>query len=258
MPIQKIIVFSCLAIIAFVNLSNRTGASAVLGHTGSPGDNNISCVNCHGAVAKDQINMISTNMTGGAYTPGDTFEVSVTAEDPGKSVFGFEITCEKPGTKEKIGTWIKNSETRLKRNGGNIGHNGKNTNKQGKKTWTIKWVAPPSGKGDLTFYAVTMCTNGDGTPTNDNHYSSTYSVVEGKVSAVKKMSMPEVTVFPNPVNNFVRVNRPNAVLKIYNFSGELLQSSNSNQMDIRQLPAGVFLLEVKISDQSIYQKIQKL
>lgn len=244
-------------IVAAILLGNRTGPSAVLGHTGSPGDNQASCVNCHGSIAKNQTNMISTNMTGGQYIPGDTFDISITAEDAGKSVFGFEITCENPNTKQKVGTWLKNNETRLKRNGGNIGHNGQGASTSDKKTWTVQWVAPSQGVGPLTFYAVTMCTNGDGVPTNDNHYSSTYSVVEGNAD-IAQLSQGTVSVFPNPTENEVYVNVQRARLKLFNLEGKLLINGKSNHLFLNQISPGIYLLQVDVDGQKFYQKIQKL
>lgn len=76
-------------------------------------------------------------------------------------------------------------------------------------------------------------------------YTDRKVVINSSVKNTK--SSIEMSITPNIVQNIIRINTPHTVTKvmIYNAQGTLLQvSENSSKLDVRNLSAGMYLLEV--------------
>jgi hypothetical protein len=71
----------------------------------------------------------------------------------------------------------------------------------------------------------------------------------------------KIKIYPNPVNDLLNLeilpNKPNVgKLKIYDFTGKLvlnIKIENQNEIDVTDLPVGVYLLSI-IVDKSIISK----
>jgi len=78
-----------------------------------------------------------------------------------------------------------------------------------------------------------------------------------KIDEIKK----EVSfaIYPNPVNSILRVTgeKP-AMVKVFNLLGvELLNFQNENQIDVSELPSGVYLLGAKVDKSWLFDKFVK-
>src|SRR4030095_3506237 len=101
---KRIIQLIALSIICFVIFeqvnedraySNIAGAVAKV--TGSPFDvsgQTCSQANCHSGGATPLTDIITSNVPAAGYVPGTTYTVTVTASDPNKTRFGFEVTSQ--------------------------------------------------------------------------------------------------------------------------------------------------------------------
>ncbi|GAB1448844.1 hypothetical protein MASR2M44_18650 [Bacteroidota bacterium] len=146
--------------------SNLNGA---MNMTGAPGEGN--CTGCHFAAspvpseAKIKVGLVGNPEV---LEPGKTYEVVVETEYPGGQRFGFGLTSRQKnvlfqnyGEFEEIqGSGLKVSDY--------VTHTSSQTLAEGKKEWRVKWKAPESPNGPVTFYASGIIGNNDNTNEGDN------------------------------------------------------------------------------------------
>ncbi|MES2560321.1 MAG: choice-of-anchor V domain-containing protein [Bacteroidota bacterium] len=168
-----------LALLCVSYYSFTSGSGAPSGNTNAPGDGN--CTSCHGGSViisgTNWNNMsITHNIPAGGYVPGSSYTINVTHTISGINKWGFQFTAVN-GSFAKVGTLMAGtgSQTLV---GGWITHNASGTGGTGTKTWTFTWVAPASGAGIISFYAIVNAANGDNNTTGDQIYSKSVSVQE--------------------------------------------------------------------------------
>jgi hypothetical protein len=87
-----------------------------------------------------------------------------------------------------------------------------------------------------------------------------------EVMEIPTFKAPEIKVYPNPAANFVNVDLPQneltGTLSIVSASGQLVRSAQSSegeasiQLDVQDLPKGVYLLRwVQSDDQIVVKKL---
>ncbi len=187
-------VLSVLAIPAFLLLYSYTGGSPG-GKTGSPGDGDATCTQCHSGTAQPQGGLISTTVPFSGYEPGETYTITVSANMSGISKYGFELTAESDGG-VKQGAFIITDPARIKKvNGGaSVTHTSGGTVASGNNiSWSVDWTAPAAGTGQITFYTAVNATNSNGSTSGDQIYTGTRAVSE-------HVANPQITeVEPNIV-----------------------------------------------------------
>jgi hypothetical protein len=129
------------------SLMYPNGAPA--GYTGSPGDNK-ECTQCHSGTATTVTGIITSNIPAAGYTPGSTYQITVTNNLTGSGKFGFELSPQKTdGT--QLGTLVAGTGTKLVGGTKYITHLNATTSTS---SWTFDWIAPASGSGTVNFYAA--------------------------------------------------------------------------------------------------------
>jgi hypothetical protein len=131
-------------------------------YSGSPGDNGVTCNICHIAGPVQTIsNAVTTNIPSSGYVPGDTYTITLTITHPTNNTFGFQVTAEN-SSNAKVGTFVSTNNSTQAVNGATrathtiAGNSGTNNS----RTWTVNWIAPAAGTGDVTFYAAFNASNG--------------------------------------------------------------------------------------------------
>jgi hypothetical protein len=165
------------------------------GKSGSPGDSNATCTQCHSGTASSVSGWITTNIPAEGYTPGESYVITATGTHNGVVKFGFELTAE-TSAGAKIGTFTISEPTRTQlvnvnkavthTQAGNVPTG--NTN-----TWTMNWTAPASNVGQIRFYAAFNAANGNGNNTGDVIYKSNLFVEPFTPAAL-------LSVVPNSAN----------------------------------------------------------
>ncbi len=154
---------------------------------GAPDESN--CTVCHADFELNkgtggvQIQGIPDN-----YTSGQTFNITVRAEQADAVIYGFQMTAI-DSTGQKVGTYTipPQSEDRVQILQGVVGPNnllreyiehtvGGLTNGQfGFNTWVFSWTAPSTSVGRVDFYAAANAANSDGGTGGDYIYTTTRS-----------------------------------------------------------------------------------
>lgn len=175
----SIIPISALALLSSSQMSDNGKA----GRTGAPGEN--PCTNsCHNTYALNSglgsISLQTPGMTNFEYTPGQTYNMSVTVSQSAIGLFGVGIEALKASDSSNAGTLnitdmastqIKTA-TVLGKSRRNVVHTLNGGASTGSKVFNFSWTAPAQGTGDLTFYFAGVAANGSGSDSGDYVYNS--------------------------------------------------------------------------------------
>lgn len=258
----------------FAGIESDNGKAGV---TGSPGENN--CTNCHNTYAVNSgagsITMTS-NMTNWEYVPGQTYQISVTVAQTGKSLFGLGFEALLPsganaGTLTAgTGTTIKNA-TVSGNSRRNIVHQLNGGASSGTHTFTFNWAAPTTNVGALTFYAAGDACNGNGSDTGDYVYTASQSVNPAPVGIAEEVAATfTFSFYPNPATENITVNysldqSAKVTYTIFDLTGKQVQSDSSNRfpgaqqqnVNVNSLEAGTYLLSVNVNGNVITKRFIK-
>ena len=242
---------------AIVN-SNSTGGPA--GRTGSPGDNGVTCAQgCHsGGTVTSQSTTIQVEKNGSAVSEwdlGEIYDVVVTVDDGGASAqrYGFSLTAEDENG-NSIGTLISpDNETQINGIGGtHITHTfSSNTpSAPGSQTWNFQWQAPNSGVNDISFYAVGVCANGNGTNGGDVVVTSNPVTLNRAPMSLEENNVL-VRVYPNPASRWLQIeSAPNGVedFEVFDMKGQRVGmgqlKEGQGKFDVTELPMGSYILRL--------------
>jgi len=205
--------------------------------TGSPGDNNKTCTDCHGGPATSKTGWMETNIPASGYIPGDTYIITVSGTHSGVQKFGFEATAE-DGQNAKAGTLIitNSSQTKLTNSNHAVTQTSSGTTPNlGTKTWSFDWTAPGEGTGAVTFYAAFNAADGNGGTSGDVIYISNITALENTSTGIEDEKLKAgVSIYPVPFNNHINVDVNNEVIveqvSLYNTAGALVKTLISEEV----------------------------
>jgi len=144
------IILIILLLTAFSGNNADYPEGAPAGYTGSPGDGqNCSKSGCHNGTAATVSDWITSDIPPSGYTPGSTYNITVTVTGSGNH--GFEVSPQNTAG-NLLGTLIAGPGNELTGNGKYVTHSySQNGNPQ---SWNFQWVAPATGTGTVTFYGA--------------------------------------------------------------------------------------------------------
>lgn len=172
--LRYLLIFAIPAIaILYANSSGSPG-----GKSGSPGDANKNCTECHSGTANSASGWISTNIPIQGYTPGQTYVITATGTHSGVVKFGFELTAETmAGAKTGSFTITDATRTKLTNQNKAVTHKSAGTAPNGNTaSWSVNWTAPSTDVGQIRFYSAFNAANGNGNNSGDVIYTSNLSV----------------------------------------------------------------------------------
>ncbi len=262
-------------VIVFFTTYSETGTYAVYassgaspgGKTGSPTDG-VNCNQCHsGALNPSNATrtITSTGLSGG-YVPGQTYTINAAITGTSSNKIGFEVTVESNATNAKTGTIIITDPTRTKTvNAGKaVTHNSAagSAATSGANAWTFDWTAPVSGTGAVTFYGNFNATNSNGSTSGDQVYTATFVVNENvSVGLTENTIASNLKLYPNPaVSNFsIETSLVIEKIEIFNLSGQKILEQNlpQNNIDIKSIEAGIYLVKIYVGNELIIKKLIK-
>jgi hypothetical protein len=188
----SIILFSVIA--AVLTLASYTvykTAGSHPGSTGAPGDLTCAQSGCHvtASVKPDSglVNTLLFSSSDTTYLPGTTYTLTLKVAKSAISKFGFELVALKDSTNRNIGTFSLIESTRTQRinhvaAGGDLRYSmthrtaGTGTAIAGAIQWRMKWTAPATNVGTITFWYASNCTNGNDQNTGDQVFLSHFRI----------------------------------------------------------------------------------
>jgi hypothetical protein len=256
--------FSLLAVGASVLLTSNANGPASNGNfaTGAPGDGATNCTSCHNGgafgsvqVATEFINASSEFVS--EYTPGEeyTINVNVSSSSGSPSAFGFQMVSLIDATEASAGS-LSNASSGAKITEGNSRQYLEHSAPNSQGFFSVKWTAPTSGTGDVTFYYGSVATNGNGANSGDLGVIGSFLIpeVQGDTNDTNSNGLFEFRtadqaafkLFPNPAQDWISISDVTfpAEVDVLDMKGNLLNSAvmQSERLDISSLESGVYFI----------------
>ena len=262
--------------------NHPTGENGV---AGSPGESTCAKSGCHTSYALNSgpgsLSMSST-MTGWEYQAGQTYTVTATVTQSGRSLFGICLEALDSLNRNGGSFTITNaSETQIltKTVSGVVRneichvYNGGAVSTPGSKAFSFNWTAPTdTNVNTVHFYFVGMAANGTGSTGGDYVYSTTQNATR-KASTVSGINNAEnalqVKVFPNPATDAIQVSsarngaQPLSV-NIYNTAGMLVRNlyqdesgaaTFSETFNVSDLQTGLYFVKLENGNNSKTERL---
>jgi len=273
---KKIYIPFILALAGFFAMSNSGGAGTAQGadRTGSPVGAG-SCQTCHNAGSFNPsaaIEILSGDNPVTQYEPGAqyTLRITTTAENNPAS-YGFQAVAL-DGANATAGAWVDGTGYKT------VDVGGRSYTEQDapgtSNVYNVTWAAPAAGAGDVSFYAATSSTNGNGASSGDNGAvapSVTLTEDTGSSIANQGIGKMELTVMPNPVGSLMTykaIGRDNGTyqLQITNAFGKIVKSQtvnlitgeNQHSINVSDLSKGVYILQISGKNYYAAERMLKL
>lgn len=130
-------------------------------------------------------------------------------------------------------------------------------------TWTefsITLSGLPAGGTPANIAFRYYVTDGGPSGTNSNYIGiDTFSVVRPGMG-VSDLNKNSLSIYPNPATDYIKVNTTEKIssVQIFDVSGRSAKTAmDNNQIDVRSLKPGVYVIQVKIGDSTINKKFIK-
>ena len=263
---KKILLFGFLSI-CFIFLFSGFGKAkypggAPAGFTGSPGDGqDCSVIDCHNATSVPVTGWITSNVPVAGYTPGVTYQITVTVTGTNGENKGFEVSPQMTdGT--LVGTIAAGVGSKLTGSGKYITHNAAMTTTNA--VWVFNWTAPNTGVGPVTFYGAFVSSF-------PNVFHSSTVIPQNTTGIEEAYDRVYFKVFPNPMKEKLSVSyelkqQGHVQLSLYDLIGTkvatlLDEDQNSGKslhaFDLAGIvKSGIYL--IKLTDQNATLAMQKL
>lgn len=155
--------------------------------TGAPGESLCAQPGCHSSFAPNSgPGTLSLEGLPEAYTPGQSYTVTVSLAQQGQSQWGFQLTAKIGNNRggelsliDRQTTQFASSSTAPRPQ--YVEHTFQGTmagTPDGPVTWQVQWQAPPTGSGPVTFYVAGNAANGNFTSLGDYIYTTSVTVPE--------------------------------------------------------------------------------
>lgn len=227
------------------------------GKTGSPGDGGT-CTQCHSSTLEAKEGWISSDIPVDGYLAGETYTITLAAEQTGINRFGFELTAE-DASGAKVGTFDIEAQSQVKLVNSNqaVTHTASGiAATDGAKSWSFKWTAPEAGTGPIGFYAAVNAANADGGTAGDEIYTTQLLVEEQIDNSIEYFLLEGwLKVYPNPARDLVRfhlngLTPDDLEYQIFNLQGQLvardvLRITRTNSIvsvSVSDLPGGNYVI----------------
>lgn len=243
-------------------------SAAPVGKTGSPGDGS-NCTSCHSGTASTVAGLITSTIPASGYVPGQTYTITASVTQAGKTKFGFEISPQN-ATGTQMGTLIVTSPTltQLVGTGKYITHKTAGTAfSSGTALWSFDWTAPIAGSGAVVFYGAFNITNSSGSTAGDIIKLSTLTIQEDASIGINEMyaSDDNITVYPNPLSDklYVKSNEETGYfnLSITDVQGKIILKAEKQifekSIDLSNVAEGLYFVRIDTEKGSAVKRIIK-
>ncbi len=290
MKFRNIYIAITLLSLAYIFMGHSAGRADAenWGNTGAPGDqlqgngDPRTCISCHasGAISVDlQIDILNEDgsaLANNEYIPGTTYNMAVRVERTAgamPSKYGFQMVALTDSDEQEVNTWANPSANVAIATASNTGRTYvEQTTSSDDNVFTMEWTAPASGKGNVTFYSCGNGVNNNGGTTGDGAACTTLTLGEAVSNSVVAINSDalQLEVSPNPATNYLNVQVDSSIqddftMNVLSLNGQLMQSrawslssNNSVDLDISDLPAGMYFIQLSNESYSTTTKWVKL
>jgi hypothetical protein len=253
--------FTVLTLVGVLSIGslNSRPEGAPFPTSGGPAEGGATCAQsgCHNGPASNVNDRMTTNIPTEGYTPGTTYNVTVSFSGEGDK--GFMFSAQNAGGTFKgtpiSGTGSKVTSTNY------ITHSAAINNTAA--TWTFQWIAPATGTGDVNLYGAFAVTRSNTT--------KQVITVKEKVNTGINEIAKEIALTSYVNNNEKSLNvafnlkqQGHVKLTLVNNNGQVCEELHSGDLtsgaqqysaSTQHLKAGVYFIKVQVGNQSYFQKV---
>lgn len=229
--------------------------------SGSPGDSNANCTQCHTPIAG--LDFFGTPQLSGvpiSYIAGTSYTLTLSIQGSAAPKYGFNITAEAVDqSNSKVGTWTPGTGSRLRDAGATDGLTHTSAGTSG-SSWTFTWTAPTSNVGPITFYYATIQSNNRSGNSGDQMIIGNSAAV---LSNGQDVAISSFNIYPTEAVDFLNIDLnqfDNGQVDIYNMSGVIVKQASlqqENVLDITGLSSGIYLANVSVNGTTTTERFIK-
>lgn len=270
----------------FLSNSNGYAGSSGEGLTGAPGDiflsngNAKTCQFCHNTGSFNSAATLSIFDDTGVnavtqYEAGKTYiiRLSVNAANGTPNGYGFQMIDIRKSNNENIKGFLTTQANGIKLSALPNGRvYAEHSAKSSSKIFDIKWKAPASSIGTVTFYAVGNAVNGNDNMSGDNGTASVKIDFPSIVSHLNELETSiKMTIAPNPSIELATISIESGIEKTVEMSlvdvtgkqviiekWALTTGNNIKTINTTSLVSGIYALQFKENQNIVSKKLIKL
>ncbi len=210
------------------------------------------CRGCHSGAAPNPSGgslEVVLGASQNSYALGETYDMSVTVNDPAKIRFGFQMEARDANNNSLAGFAATGANVGISVDGGveYVNHSSVPGTNNGE--FTFQWTAPANDVGTITFYASGLAGNGNFATSGDNVYTTEFSVSPAITSVEEVIANPKnIHIYPNPVQDqlnlfYVLPNSQQLNIAVYDMAGKMVQQLWNGQQNAGHQEANFRLAE---------------
>ncbi len=271
------------------------GAGQAAGTTAPGEPHTCSQSGCHGAgngnsstgglidnAGPGNITITSTpSMPGNTYVPGTVYQMSITVNETGKTIFGFVAQMldnsgstnlavnNTAGTLTATDAIHTHTAAAFGTGRKDVTHSVNGGLSTNTATFVYGWTAPATGTVNV-YTSATACNHDGLASALDNCYNKHVVIVPATTTGIEKnLTQNSVHLFPNPADSdfslsFNTKTEEVYTVAIYSLGGKLIKdfgltnptTGTFNQsFNISELSAGIYLVKLSSKNESIYKKL---
>ncbi len=255
----RLLFFTGLTLVGVLSLgslnSQPTGAPQPA--SGGPAEGGATCTQCHGGTATTVTDRMTTDIPAEGYTPGTTYNITVSLSGSGGK--GFMFSAQNASGEFK-GTPISGTGSKIESTNYITHNNSINTSTA---TWSFQWTAPAAGTGSVNLYGAYAVTRANTT-------KQLITVAEKVNTGINEMAK-EIALASYVNNNeksitvaFNLKQQANVSLTLVNYNGQVCGEIHSGNLSsgaqqftttTQQLKSGIYLVQAQIGSQTYFQKV---
>lgn len=227
--------------------------------SGGPAESGATCAqsNCHSGPANTVTDRMTTDIPAEGYTPGTTYNITVSFSGTGRKGFMFSAQNASGAFK---GTPIAGSGSKIVFTN-YITHSsaifGQNA------TWTFQWTAPAAGTGAVNLYGAFAVTTAN---TTKQVITVAEKVNTGINEAAKEIALSSYVDNSEKTLNvaFNLKQQADVNITLVNYNGQVCTQLHAGYLHAGQqqftsstqnLKAGVYFIQTKVGEQTYFQKV---
>jgi len=266
--------FTLLSLVLFISydLSSKSGGAPVdsgnAGFSGGRFENGRTCATagCHNGNATATTGLISTNIDSNGYVPGQSYQITVTANKNGMAKAGFQLSVQ--DLSGSFAGTLQSSNNEMQVNGGYITHTSMGTAcTGGSRSWTIDWTAPAAGSGDVEISVAENLSNNDGTSSGDQIVKEIVTVAEASSTGIEEAQTSEMSIRFNSENRQIRLIPSKQMtgessFSIFNLAGQevmngVLNLDGEKTLSLNGLATGYYIFTLNEIPGAVKQFVQQ-
>jgi hypothetical protein len=258
---SRLLFFAGLTLVGVFTLGNLnsqpTGSPARA--TGGPAEGGATCAQggCHGGTATTVTDRITTDIPAEGYTPGTTYNITVSFSGSGRK--GFMFSAQNASGEFK-GTPISGSGSKIVFTN-YITHSSAISGQNA--TWTFQWTAPSAGTGAVNLYGAFAITTAN---TAKQMITVAEKVSTGINEAAKEIALTSYIDNSDKTLNiaFNLKQQSNVNITLVNYNGQncgqlhvgnLSAGQQKLTSSTQHLKAGIYFIQTQVGEQTYFQKV---